>query len=153
VSVRFLLDVGVVVEPLRARPDAGILRRLRLHDREAAVPAVAWIELRRMWARLSPSWEREVLAAYLDDVVGRCFPVVEFDRAAAEWLGEHGPLGDGVTVALEIAAIAATRDLTVATGAPERFARVQGVRVADWRRPSWAEPPSHADFEAAPVRG
>ncbi len=45
-SLKFLLDTNIVSEPLRPTPAPGILRRLREHEGEMAIPSVVWHELR-----------------------------------------------------------------------------------------------------------
>ena len=82
--MRYLLDTNTVSEPLRPQPAAGVMRGLREHDGEIAIPAPVWHELRFGCARLQPSRRREVIERYLDGVVLASFPVLPYDREAAE---------------------------------------------------------------------
>ncbi len=42
---RFLLDTNVLAEPLKARPNAGIMRKLHQHDGEFCIPTPVWHEM------------------------------------------------------------------------------------------------------------
>ena len=83
--MRYLLDTNAVSEPLRAKPAPGILRGLRANEGETAIPAPVWHELRFGCARLRPSRRRDAIARYIEDVVLVSFPVLDYDRAAADW--------------------------------------------------------------------
>jgi tRNA(fMet)-specific endonuclease VapC len=75
---------------------------------------------------------------YLDEVVLTAMPVLDYDRAAAEWhagerarlaaRGETPPFVDG-----QIAAIAAIHELILVTFNDSDFKRFEGVRVLSWR--------------------
>ena len=66
-TIKFLLDTNVVSEPLRPRPSAGLMRRLRSHEGEMAIPVLVWHELRFGYARLARSRRRAAIERYLDD--------------------------------------------------------------------------------------
>lgn len=136
--MRYLLDTNTVSEPLRPQPAAGIMRGLREHDGEIAIPAPVWHELRFGCARLPPSRRREAIERYLDSVVHASFPVLPYDREAA---GRHAlerarltaagrtpPFVDG-----QIAAIACVNDLILVTSNTSDFEEFQELRVQDWR--------------------
>ncbi len=136
--MRYLLDTNTVSEPLRPQPAAGIMRGLREHDDEIAIPAPVWHELRFGCARLPPSRRREAIERYLDSVVDASFPVLPYDREAA---GRHAlerarltaagrtpPFVDG-----QIAAIACVNDLILVTSNTSDFEEFQELRVQDWR--------------------
>ncbi|NIM60367.1 MAG: PIN domain-containing protein [Acidobacteria bacterium] len=84
-TTRNLLDTNVVSQPLRPNPAPGILRRMRAHEQEIALPAVVWHELQFGCARLRESRRRSAIEHYLNEVVGACFPILSYDRGAAEW--------------------------------------------------------------------
>jgi len=138
VNLKYLLDTNVVSEPLRPQPIRGIIRRLRRHEDEIAIPSVVWHELRFGMERLPPSRRRTVLERYLEDIVLATMPILDYDRDAAEWhaierarlaaRGETPPFADG-----QIAAIAGTRELTLVTFNDFDFKRFQGIRVVSWR--------------------
>ncbi len=135
--MRYLLDTKVVSEPLRAKPNPGVVRRLGETDGEAAIGAPVWHELRFGCARLPPSRRRERLEHYIDTVVLPNFPVLEYDREAADWhalerarlsaLGGTPPFVDG-----QIAAIARVNDLILVTCDSSDFLGFQGQRLEEW---------------------
>lgn len=137
-SLTYLLDTNIVSEPLRPRPLAGVVRRLRRHEDEIAIPSVVWHELRFGMERLPASRRREIIARYLQEVVLATIPILDYDRIAADWHakerarlaspGETPPFADG-----QIAAIARTNELTLVTLNDTDFRRFQGVRVVAWR--------------------
>lgn len=137
--MRYLLDTNIVSEPLRPAPDAGIVRRLREHDGEAAIPAPVWHELRFGCARLPPSRRRQVIERYIEDVVLASFPVLDYDREAADWhalerarLAAEGlarPFVDG-----QIAAIACVNDLMLITSNTADFEGFEELQVRNWAK-------------------
>ena len=136
-TTRFLLDTNVVSEPLRPLPSAGVMRRLRDHDGEMAIPALVWHELRFGCARLARSRRREAIEHYLDEVVAVSLPVLDYDRRAADWhalerarlvaAGRTPPFVDG-----QIAAIARISDLILVTSNKADFQDFKGLRVRSW---------------------
>ena len=136
-AVLYLLDTNVVSEPLRPRPAAGVMRRLRQHDGEIAIPSPVWHELRFGCARLPRSRRRDAIERYIEDVVLRSFPVLDYDREAADWHAkERARLSaDGRTppfVDSQIAAIAGVNDLTLVTSNMDDFREFQELRVRSW---------------------
>ena len=83
--MKYLLDTNIVSEPLRPKPSNSIMRRLREHEDEIAIPAPVWHELRFGCLRLSRSRRREVIERYIECVVLASFPVLEYDQRAADW--------------------------------------------------------------------
>ena len=136
-TTRFLLDTNVVSEPLRPQPSAGVMRRLRDHDGEMAIPALVWHELRFGCARLARSRRREAIERYLDEVVAVSLPVLDYDRGAADWhalerarlvaAGRTPPFVDG-----QIAAIARVNDLILVTSNKADFQDFKGLRLRSW---------------------
>jgi tRNA(fMet)-specific endonuclease VapC len=137
-NVKYLLDTNVVSEPLRPTPSKRIVRLLRKHQFEVAIASVVWHELRFGVERLPVSRRRLTLEHYLADVVLATMPILEYDRAAAEWhalerarligRGQTPPFTDG-----QIAAVAHVHQLTLVTFNDADFRRFQGVRVVTWR--------------------
>ena len=137
-SLKYLLDTNIVSEPLRPKPQRGIVRKLSRHEDEIAISSVVWHELRFGAERLPPSRRRDAIVRYLDDVVLATMPILDYDRAAAEWhakerarLAARGltpPFVDG-----QIAAIARVNDLILVTFNDVDFRQFQGVRVLSWR--------------------
>lgn len=136
--MKYLLDTNVVSEPLRPKPSPRVVRMLRRHEDEIAISSVVWHELRFGVERLPPSRRRAAIERYLEDVVLAALPILDYDRAAAEWhaaerarlvdRGETPPFADG-----QIAAIAHVNELTLVTFNDADFRRFHGVRVVTWR--------------------
>ena len=136
-TTKFLLDTNVVSEPLRPQPSAGVMRRLRDHDGEMAIPALVWHELRFGCARLARSRRRAAIERYLDEVVAVSLPVLDYDREAADWhalerarlvaAGRTPPFVDG-----QIAAIARVNDLILVTSNEADFQDFKGLRLRSW---------------------
>ena len=113
------------------------MRRLRAHKTEAAIPSLVWHELLFGCLRLPKSRRREAIESYLDEVVSQSFPILNYDRAAAEWhAGERARLGaSGQTrpfIDGQIAAIAVVNELTLVTSNTADFRAFRGVRVQRW---------------------
>jgi tRNA(fMet)-specific endonuclease VapC len=136
--LRYLLDTNVVSEPLRPRPDARTLDCLRAHQGEIALPSLVWHELQYGCARLPRSRRRRVIERYLSDVVSASFPILDYDRAAAEWharqrarlaaRGRSPSFVDG-----QIAGIAATNSLVLVTFNTKDFQVFEELDLEDWR--------------------
>jgi tRNA(fMet)-specific endonuclease VapC len=137
VSLKYLLDTNIVSEPLRPSPSRTVLRRLASHEGEAAIASIVWHELHFGCARLPVSRRREAIERYLEDVVLASFPILDYDRAAAEWharervrleaAGKTPPFVDG-----QIAAIACVNDLVLVTANKVDFRGFKGLRVEGW---------------------
>ena len=135
--MKYLLDTNIISEPLRATPSTRIMRRLREHEDDIAIPAPVWHELRFGCARLAPSRQRAAIERYLEDVVLASVPVLEYDQRAADWhaierarlsaAGRTPPFIDG-----QIAAIACVRDLTLVTSNTGDFQGFKGLRLRRW---------------------
>jgi tRNA(fMet)-specific endonuclease VapC len=137
VSLKYLLDTNVVSEPLRPKPNRDVLRKLRRHDEEIAIPSIVWHELRYGVDRLPASRKRDVIERYLEDVVLTSMPILLYDREAAEWhAAERARLASrGETPAFvdgQIAAIAHAHDLTLVTFNVSDFRRFNGLDVVSW---------------------
>ena len=136
-TVKYLLDTNVVSEPLRSKPAAGVMRRLRNHDGEIAIPALVWHELRFGCARIARSRRREAIERYIEDVVLASFPVLEYDQRAADWhalerarlsaAGRTPSFVDG-----QIAAVARVNELILVTSNKPDFQGFKGLRVRSW---------------------
>jgi len=137
VTPRFLLDTNVLSEPLRLRPNPGVMAMLAAHDGELCTAAPVWHELRFGCARLAEGAKRRALQDYLDEVVAPFVPVLPYDAAAARFhaeerarlggMGKPPPFVDGM-----IAAIAHTRELILVTHNMVDVAGFDGLQVVDW---------------------
>ena len=137
-NLKYLLDTNVVSEPLRAKPAATILRRLRRHEGETAIASIVWHELQFGCARLPGSSRKAAIERYLEEVVLASFPILDYGRSAAEWhaverarleaAGKPPPFVDG-----QIAAIAAVNDLVLVTANRSDFRGFKGLRLQSWK--------------------
>jgi len=137
VSLRYLLDTDVVSEPIRPKPRRGVLRRLRQHEDEIAISSITWHELLFGMERLPASHRRAEIERYLEEVVLRAMPILDYDSSAAEWhaaerarlaaRGQTPPFADG-----QIAAVARVRQLTLVTFNEADFKRFEGLHVVSW---------------------
>jgi len=137
VTLKYLLDTNVVSEPLRPDPASGILRGLRRHEGEMAIPSLVWHELQFGCLRLPKSRRRTAIERYLQDVVLSSLPILDYGGAAAEWhalerarlaaVGRTPPFIDG-----QIAAIARVNDLALVTSNEADFDGFKGLRVTSW---------------------
>lgn len=136
--MRFLLDTNVLSEPLKARPNERIVRHLALHEGHAAMAAVSWHELRFGVERMPAGKRRDAFREAIVRLRAH-YPVFDYDAASADWharerarleaKGRHAEYADG-----QIAAIAATQQLTLVTANARDFRHYQGVAVVDWSR-------------------
>jgi tRNA(fMet)-specific endonuclease VapC len=141
--LRFLLDTNILSEPLRPFPDPAILENLRRAETEAALPSMVWHELLFGCQRLPTSKRRQAIERYLLEVVRVSFPILPYDEDAAAWhalerarlvtRGQTPPFLDG-----QIAAVAATRSLTLVTLNRKDFDAFLGITLTDWRNTSRA---------------
>lgn len=133
----YLLDTPIVSSPVAAQPDPGIVRRLQQQGQSCAIAAPVWHELVYGCRRLPAGRRRAAVEAYLDDVVLRSFPVLDYTELAATWhagerarletAGRPAPFVDG-----QIAAIARVNDLVLVTTNVRDFERFEGLEVVDW---------------------
>ena len=135
--VKYLLDTGVISEPLKSRPSEGILRRLREHEGEIAIPALVWHELRFGSSRLTHLRQREVIARYIEDVVLASIPVLDYDQKAADWHARESARLTGIGqappfVVGQIAAIAYVNKMMLVTSNPTDFRAFKGLQVRNW---------------------
>ena len=137
--LKFLLDTTIVSAPIVKEPNQRAVRKLERQSDRCAIAAPVWHELVYGCSRLPAGKRRIALEEYLHGVVRRCFPILSYDEAAAEWHGrerarleESGrtpPFVDG-----QIAAIAHTQSLTLVTTNTKDFQWFDKLETADWTR-------------------
>ena len=136
-GLRYLLDTNVLSEPTRPSPDAGVQFHLRAHRHEVCAGAPILHEMQYGLARMPDGARKRQLVRYLQDVLRQPLTILPYDRDAALWHaeerarltagGQTPPYVDG-----QIAAIAATNDLTLVTRNTDDFADFANLRVANW---------------------
>jgi tRNA(fMet)-specific endonuclease VapC len=135
-SLAFLLDTNVLSEAMRPQPDAEVLRRLSEVGAAAATAAIVWHELRYGLERLAPGRRRRTIATLVDELE-RALVILPYDATAARWHARERArlVKAGKTPAFvdgQIAAVAATHDLTLVTRNVRDFASFRGVVVESW---------------------
>lgn len=137
-TARYLLDTNVLSEISKPSPDAGVLKRFRRYELHVATASIAWNELLFGCQRLPVSKRRDLLLAFVDQVLRPSLPILPYDTAAAEWhaaervrlekAGTARPFIDG-----QIAAIAHVNGLVLVTANVKDFRFFDGPVIEDWR--------------------
>jgi tRNA(fMet)-specific endonuclease VapC len=132
----YLLDTNVVSELTKPLPNPAVVLRLREQEAVCAICATTVEELMFGCARMRGGAQQDLIRRWLDGLLAR-LPVLPFDAAAAQWLGQQRArlvaLGrppsrtDG-----EIAAVAVTKGLLLVTRNVRDFAAFEGLRLEDW---------------------
>ena len=135
--IKFLLDTDILSEPLKPSPNPKVMNRLKARQSELATAAPVWHELHYGCRRLSPSRKRELIEAYLMDVVRQSMDILPYDVAAAAWhaeqranlfkIGKSPSFVDG-----QIAAIAKVSGLVLVTRNIADFDIFSGLDVQNW---------------------
>ena len=138
-TLRYLLDTGIVSSPASKVPNPEVVRRLQRHEHECAIAAPVWHELVFGWRRLPAGKRKDALEAYLRDVVQASFPILPYDEAAATWHGaERARLESAGSPApyvdSQIAAVAYSQGLVLVTLNTVDFSRFEDLAVEDWSR-------------------
>jgi len=135
--IKYLLDTNVLSEAVKALPDRCVMKMLENHQDEIATAAPVWHELLYGCLRLPVSRKREMLQAYLEDVVFRSMDILPYDERAAEWharqrskLSLHGKMPTFVDG--QIAAITSVNGLILVTRNTQDFKLFENFRVLNW---------------------
>lgn len=135
-----LLDLPVIAELTRPNGNRRVFTLFAQRQAQCALAAPAIYALLRGVESLSEGPRRQQLATFLTELLATGPTVLAFDREAAIWLAggaidrlrrqRNWSALDG-----QLAAIAATRELTLVTHNASAFAGVSGLKVDDWFRP------------------
>jgi tRNA(fMet)-specific endonuclease VapC len=139
--MKYLLDTNVLSEPLKPEPNRNVVARLKRHQNEISTAAPIWHELVFGCQRIPPSRKREIIAAYLRDVVARNMDILPYDDRAAEWHAEQRaklePLGKTPSfVDGQIAAIARVNGLALVTRNTLDFKHFEELTILNWFAPA-----------------
>ena len=134
---RYLLDTNIVSEPIRPLPNSNVLGRIQQHRHEIATASLVWHELLFGCQRLPESRKRQMIEAYLHNVVEQTIPILPYAKAAAEWHAqERARLScAGLSPAFvdgQIAAIAAINGLIIVTANVTDFMNFEGMMIENW---------------------
>lgn len=134
--MRFLLDTNILSEPRMPTPHRGVLSKLVTHAGQVATAALCIHELAYGAERLVASARRREYERFVRELM-EAIQILPYDQEAAMWhakerarlerSGKTPPFVDG-----QIAAIAATRDLTLVTRNVADFAAFRGLSVENW---------------------
>ena len=138
-NLKYLLDTNVISEPLRPKPNAKVLARLKRHGDEVALPSIVWHELWFGCERLPASAKRAAIEEYLINVIRPSMPILSYDERAALWhatervrlaaQGKTPPFADG-----QIIAIAKANDLILVTFNRADYKNFRQVEIEDWSK-------------------
>ncbi|MEM9537529.1 MAG: type II toxin-antitoxin system VapC family toxin [Cyanobacteria bacterium P01_E01_bin.45] len=135
---RFLLDTNILSEPLRTQPNPGVIQSLRERKGLLATAAIVYHEMLYGCNRLpSQSPKRLKIATYLRQEIADKLLLLPYDSVAAEWhaterarlvqIGKTPPFVDS-----QIAAIAATNNLTLVTNNVSDYSDFAGLTLENW---------------------
>lgn len=134
---RYLLDTNAISEPLKPRPNPGVISKLADAAGRMAIPSVVWHELVFVVERLPVSRRRSYLERFLRDVVLPSMPILPYGQAAATYhgrerarlraIGRTPSFADG-----QIAAIASTNELVLVTRNMRDFESYRDLRIESW---------------------
>lgn len=137
--MKYLLDTNVLSEAVKADPNRKVMAMLERHQDEIATAAPVWHELLFGCLRLPVSRKREMIEAYLEDVVLRNMDILPYDERSAEWhaqqrakLSMQGKVPSFVDG--QIAAIAWVNDMILVTRNTHDFKSFEDIRVLNWHK-------------------
>jgi tRNA(fMet)-specific endonuclease VapC len=137
--LKYLLDTNVLSEAVKADPNRKVMAMLERHQGEIATAAPVWHELLFGCLRLPVSRKRDMIEAYLENVVLRNLDILPYDEGSAEWharqraklsmQGKVPAFVDG-----QIAAIAWVNDMILVTRNTDDFKSFEDLRVLNWHK-------------------
>lgn len=135
--MHYLLDTGIVSLPKKLGTDPRLLGRLERASTSSAISSTTLCELHHGVEKMPLGRRRDEFEVYLREVLEARLPVLSYGDVAARWhaaerarleaIGRTPPFADS-----QIAAVAATNDLTLVTLNPRDFDGFEGLRVEDW---------------------
>jgi len=133
----YLLDTNIISEPTKLTPNENVLQKLKQYNGRYAISAITWHELNYGIDKM-PSGKRKILLQqYLHSLETNKLAILPYDKQAARWLAteRHRLTSTGNTPAKEdseIAAIAATNKLKLATRNTKDFELFKDVIIENW---------------------
>ena len=135
--IRYLLDTNVVSEPTRPKPSSKVMALFRAHEAEIAISSTVLHEMAYGVFRMPHGPRRTYRLRFLLMSILREIPILPYDASSAEWhakerarleaVGRTPSQHDGM-----IAAVAATRGLTLVTRNVSDFERFDDLRIENW---------------------
>jgi tRNA(fMet)-specific endonuclease VapC len=138
-AVNYLLDTNVLSEAVKTDPDRNVMAMLKRHQDEIATAAPVWHELIFGCLRLPTSPKREMIKAYLEDVLLPSMDILPYNERAAEWHAEQraklsmqGKMPSFVDG--QIAAIAWVNRMILVTRNTSDFESFENLKVLNWHK-------------------
>lgn len=136
-AVRFLLDTNILSEPTKRHPNVRVMQQLAENSGQFAIASVSYHEVMVGYLRLPESQKRREIETYMQQSVDGVLEILPYDDTAARWhalertrlmqAGKTPPYGDG-----QIAAVAATNNLTLVTRNTDDFQYFQDLQITNW---------------------
>ncbi len=136
-KIRYLLDTNIISEPLKPKPDAGVMAKLKSNRNRLATAAPVWHELQYGCYRLPLSRRREQNETYLYQVILPSMDILPYDEKAAAWhaqerarleaVGKTPPFVDG-----QIAAITKVNGLVLVTRNIKDYKLFSDIELQSW---------------------
>jgi len=135
--MKYLIDTNVLSEAVKTAPDRSVLKMFERYQEEMVTAAPVWHELQYGCERLPWSRKREIISAFLDDVVKRTMLILPYDERAAEWHAkERARLSrKGLTPSFvdgQIAAISVVNNLILVTRNISDFKQFSKLKAESW---------------------
>jgi tRNA(fMet)-specific endonuclease VapC len=133
----YLLDTNIISEPTKKQPNQNVLQKLKQHNGQYAISSITWHELNYGVDRMPIGKRKNLLQQYLHTLEKNKLNILSYDKAAARWLAKerHRLISIGSTPAKEdseIAAIAITNKLILATRNTTDFESINDVIIENW---------------------
>ena len=137
----YLLDTNVLSEAVKTTPSRGVMDMLEKHQEEIVTASPVWHELQYGCRRLPVSRKREMIEAYIEDVIRQNMVILPYDERAAAWHAEERArlTAQGKTpsyVDSQIAAIAKVNGLILVTRNTADFESFADLHIQNWHTPS-----------------
>ncbi|KAA3664955.1 MAG: type II toxin-antitoxin system VapC family toxin [Chloroflexi bacterium] len=136
-AITYLLDTNILSEPMRKVPNAHVMEQLQSGAGKIAMAATTWHELLFGLLRMPASYKRTVIEHYFFNTLQKEIPILSYDADAAAWfaaerarltkIGRPPSYPDG-----QIAAIAATNNLTLVTRNMPDFDHFADLHIENW---------------------
>jgi tRNA(fMet)-specific endonuclease VapC len=137
--MKYLLDTNVLSEAVKTHPDKLVMDMLQENASEIATASLVWHELQYGYRRLPKSRKRDIIVAFLNDVVLPAIPILPYDDKAAELHAEERarlslsgitlPFVDG-----QIASITVVNNLILVTRNISDFKKFKNIKLENWHK-------------------
>jgi tRNA(fMet)-specific endonuclease VapC len=136
-TIVYLLDTNIISEPTKKQPNQNVLQKLKQHNGQYAISSITWHELNYGVDRMPIGKRKSLLQQYLHTLEKNELTILPYDKVAARWLAieRHRLISIGSTPAKEdseIAAIAITNKLILATRNTTDFESINDVIIENW---------------------